>query len=71
MLDVEFASEPILLPVKIGWSAHGDGWAVHAPTREEVIQRFRERIALYHQIDRRSYSNVLRDDDDSTMRSNA
>jgi len=49
--------EPILLPVKVGWAAHGLGWAVHAPTREAVIQKYRERERLYAEVEARGYWN--------------
>ena len=32
--------EPTLTPIANGWSAHGDGWAVHGRTREEAIENF-------------------------------
>ncbi len=49
--------EPLLVPVKNGWAAHGLGWAVHAPTEEEAIQKYREREALYAEVDARPYWN--------------
>lgn len=33
---------PILRPIKSGWAAYGDGWAVHAETQEQAILQFRE-----------------------------
>ncbi len=39
--------EPILRPTCNGWAAHGTGWAVHAPTRAEAIERCR-RAELEH-----------------------
>lgn len=43
-------SEPLLTPIKNGWAARGDGWAVHAPTRGEAIQKFREAEAKHEEI---------------------
>ena len=43
-------NEPILTPIKGGWAARGDGWAVHAPTREEAVERFREAEAKHKEI---------------------
>lgn len=34
--------QPKLRRIKNGWSAHGDGWAVHAPTEQEALERFRD-----------------------------
>ena len=56
MSNREHSSDPVLLPIKNGWSAHGDGWAVHAVTQDEVIQAFYERVAQYQHIDERQYS---------------
>jgi hypothetical protein len=45
--------EPLLKPIKNGWAAFGDGWAVHGHTREEAIQKFREAERRYREIDAR------------------
>lgn len=45
--------EPVLKPIKNGWAAHGDGWAVHGHTREEAIEKFREAERLHKEIDSR------------------
>ena len=34
--------QPILIPIVNGWSAHGDGWAVHGRTQEEAVKNFYE-----------------------------
>ena len=34
--------EPMLIEIAQGWSAHGDGWAVHGATREEAIAKYWE-----------------------------
>ena len=44
--------EPALTPIKNGWAAHGDGWAVHAPTPEEAIQKFLEAVQRHREIDK-------------------
>lgn len=40
MSHVRETERPDLTPVKNGWAAHGDGWAVHAATPEEAVQKF-------------------------------
>ncbi len=52
-MEPQETNEPILLPIKNGWAAHGDGWAVHGHTREEAIQKFREAEQRYREIDAR------------------
>lgn len=34
--------QPMLYEIKGGWAARGLGWAVHAPSREEVLRKFEE-----------------------------
>ena len=36
--------------VKDGWAVYGEGWAVHAPTKEEAIKKFRERTKFREQL---------------------
>ena len=43
-------AEPRLTEIKGGWAAYGDGWAVHAPTREEAIKQFREAELRHERI---------------------
>jgi hypothetical protein len=45
--------EPILKPIKNGWAAFGDGWAVHGRTREEAIENFHRAEERYREIDAR------------------
>lgn len=45
--------EPMLLPIKNGWSAHGIGWAVHSSTKDEAVEKYWKRVALYREVDRR------------------
>ncbi len=45
--------EPILVPIKNGWAALGEGWAVHGRTQEEAIQKFREAEQRHQEIDAR------------------
>jgi len=42
---------PILEEIKTGWAAKGDGWTVHAPTREAVLQLYSERAKYYEWLD--------------------
>lgn len=44
--------KPALTPIINGWAAHGDGWAVHALTAEEAIQKFLEADQRHREIDR-------------------
>lgn len=44
---------PFLSPIKGGWAAHGDGWAVHGRTREEAVQKFWEAEHRHREIDAR------------------
>lgn len=46
------AEKPALTPIKNGWAAHGDGWAVHAPTPEEAIQKFLAAQEKHREIDK-------------------
>ena len=34
--------EPVLVLIKNGWAALGDGWAVHGRTREEALENYRK-----------------------------
>lgn len=45
------AERPDLTPIKNGWAAHGNGWAVHAATPEEAIQKFLEAERRHREID--------------------
>jgi len=40
MQEPKETREPVLVPIYNGWSAHGDGWAVHGVTREEAIRNY-------------------------------
>jgi hypothetical protein len=48
-----------LEPVKGGWAALGDGWAVFAPTEDEAAQRFAEAERKHQEIDARNLSPDL------------
>ena len=43
-------NEPKLVKIKSGWAAHGNGWAVHAPTKDEVIKKYHERKKFYIEL---------------------
>lgn len=32
--------DPALRPIKAGWAAYGDGWAVHGETEHEALERY-------------------------------
>jgi hypothetical protein len=36
-----------------GWAAFGDGWAVHAPTKESVLKEYEERVKFYKELAKR------------------
>lgn len=42
---------PILEEIKAGWAARGNGWAVHAKTKEEAINKYHEREKYYEWLD--------------------
>lgn len=44
---------PIVKPIKAGWAALGESWAVHAPTREEVVELFEQAQNKHEEIMRR------------------
>ncbi|NLJ38974.1 MAG: hypothetical protein GX432_09470 [Candidatus Atribacteria bacterium] len=48
-------NEPRLIKIVAGWSAHGDGWAVHASTKEAAIQKFKERKKFYEELKGRPF----------------
>lgn len=41
------AKYPLIEEIKSGWAAKGDGWAVHAPTKEDAIKKYKEREKYY------------------------
>jgi hypothetical protein len=45
--------EPRVYEIKNGWAAAGDGWAVHAATREEALRQFEEARREHDEIKRR------------------
>lgn len=53
MLTLNTRAEPRITRIKNGWAAYADWWAVHAPTREEVIELFRERSHFYEELEAR------------------
>lgn len=40
-------------PVKGGWAALGNGWAVHGKTEEEAIRLYHEAIERHKEIEAR------------------
>jgi hypothetical protein len=46
-------TEPVLIPVKGGWAARADGWAVYAPTKEEALRKFEEAKRRHQEIEAR------------------
>ncbi len=44
---------PRLVQITGGWAAHGDGWAVHAATKQEALRLFEEAQKRHQEIARR------------------
>ena len=42
--------EPVVYEIKGGWAAAGQGWAVHAETREEALRKFAEAKRQHDEI---------------------
>ena len=49
---------PRVEPIKNGWAARGEGWAVHAPTRQEALERFRVAKERHEVIEKRSVAPI-------------
>ncbi len=47
-----------LRPIKGGWAALGDGWAVHGKTKEEAVRLFHEAMERHREIDARPIKTV-------------
>ena len=41
-------------PVKGGWAALGDGWAVHGETVEEAVRLYHEAVKRHREMDARA-----------------
>ena len=48
------AETPRIEPIKDGWAALGNGWAVHGRTQEEALERFEQAQKRHEEIDRRA-----------------
>ncbi len=44
---------PVLAPIKNGWAALGDGWAVHGRTQEEALENYHKAEERHREIDAR------------------
>ncbi len=42
-----------LRPIRGGWAALGDGWAVHGESKEEAVRLYHEAIERHKKIDAR------------------
>ena len=61
--------EPIIRPIKTGFAAMGQGWAVHGRTEEDARQKFHEAQLLHDEIDQRPlpvYADELAEVDEAT-----
>jgi hypothetical protein len=47
-----------LEPIKAGWAARGEGWAVHAPTKEEAERKYLEAERQHREIEERSLKSA-------------
>jgi hypothetical protein len=47
---MEAHSYPRFVPVKAGWAAVGDGWAVIAASRSEALERYREAESKHEEL---------------------
>ena len=36
-----------------GWAAFGNGWAVHAPTKEAALKQYEKRVKFYRELAKR------------------
>lgn len=43
-----------LYKIVTGWAAHGNGWAIHAPTKKLALKEYYERCAFYEELSKRS-----------------
>lgn len=41
---------PILEEIVTGWAAYGDGWGIHAPTKDEALTKYNERAEFYARL---------------------
>lgn len=41
-------------PVKGGWAAYGDGWAVHGESKEEALRLYHEAVERHREMDARA-----------------
>ena len=46
-------NKPTLVPIKNGWAARTDGWAVHASTKEEALRLFQEAERRHEEMEAR------------------
>lgn len=53
--EVNAMNDPMLLQIKRGWLARGEGWAVDGPTKEEAVKRYREAERRHREIDARPF----------------
>jgi len=45
--------QPRFQEIKNGWAAVGDGWAVHASTKEDALRQYEEAERRHREIDKR------------------
>lgn len=48
--------QPTLTQIKNGWAAIGDGWAVHAPTKDEALRKYESAERRHEEIERQPYA---------------
>lgn len=57
---------PDIREIKGGWAALGDGWAVHARTKDEAIRRYNSAVEKRTEISRRPDPTETNQKDSST-----
>ena len=62
MIQVEGVMEkPFLQPIKNGWAARGEGWAVAGGTRQEALEKYAEAERLHREIEARPWPQLAED----------
>lgn len=54
--------EPILMPIKGGWAALGDGWAVFGESKDDAIKKFRQAESRHGLLNQREQAGTAHND---------
>ena len=52
--------EPTLMPIKGGWAALGDGWAVFGESKDDAIEKFRQAESQHDLLNKQGQSGTTR-----------